>query len=246
MPLSKVDCAWMEGFFPKQSSADGHVDPSRDESCPNAPVFSFWIFNLSFAFYAMFATAFTFHIVSMGDEFGFQPEAMIRLFLPMATVSVLTNLCFGWIQPESQIERSPFVMNLGALAGFFGLYALNSESGVLAYVVGNGVAGRWFCVSLGHCLASLFWESSSGAISGVNMSTMVIASGLGPLIFGFPDRSWLPIAQRCSSVLRCSPCFWPLEVFGLTILSVDGLVPRQPQPLIREYAAQGVFCIDSR
>ena len=52
---------------------------------------------LDVAFYAMFATAFTFHIVSMGDEFGFQPEAMIRLFLPMATVSVLTNLCFGWI-----------------------------------------------------------------------------------------------------------------------------------------------------
>ena len=150
--------------------------------------FSFWVFNLSFAFYAMFATAFTFHIVSMGNEFGFQPEAMIRLFLPMATVSVLTNLCFGWINPKVRLKGLLFVMNLGALAGVFGLYALNSESGVLAYVVGNGVAGGGFVCLSGIVWPRFFGRAHLGAISGVNMSTMVIASGLGPLIFGFSGQ----------------------------------------------------------
>lgn len=150
--------------------------------------FSFWVFNLSFAFYAMFATAFTFHIVSMGDEFGFQSEAMIRLFLPMATVSVLTNLCFGWINPKVRLKGLLFVMNLGALAGVVGLYALNSESGVLAYVVGNGVAGGGFVCLSGIVWPRFFGRAHLGAISGVNMSTMVIASGLGPLIFGFSGQ----------------------------------------------------------
>ena len=170
--------------------------------------FSFWVFNLSFAFYAMFATAFTFHIVSMGDEFGFQPEAMIRLFLPMATVSVLTNLCFGWINPKVRLKGLLFVMNLGALAGVFGLYALNSESGVLAYVVGNGVAGGGFVCLSGIVWPRFFGRAHLGAISGVNMSTMVIASGLGPTDIWFFGTG--PGFLSPSAALQCAP---PL-VFG--------------------------------
>ncbi len=42
-----------------------HRDYGRDEALRT---WAFWIFNLSFAFFAFFSTAFTFHIVSLGEE----------------------------------------------------------------------------------------------------------------------------------------------------------------------------------
>ena len=158
--------------------------------------FSFWIFNLSFAFYAMFATAFTFHILSIGSEFNFEKERILTLFVPMAVASVLTNLSFGWINTRMRLKYLLLLMNLGGLAGVVGLYQLSSAWGVLAYVIGNGVAGGGFVSLSGIIWPRFFGRMWLGSISGINMSTMVIASGLGPLIFGWSEQlggSYRPI-----------------------------------------------------
>jgi OFA family oxalate/formate antiporter-like MFS transporter len=158
--------------------------------------FSFWVFNLSFAFYAMFATAFTFHILSIGSEFGFNKDRILTLFVPMAVVSVLTNLSFGWVNTKMRLKHLLILMNLGGLAGVFGLYHLVHAWGVLAYVVGNGVAGGGFVSLSGIIWPRFFGRLWLGSISGINMSTMVVASGMGPLIFGWSEQwggSYRPI-----------------------------------------------------
>jgi len=158
--------------------------------------FSFWVFNLSFAFYAMFATAFTFHILSIGSEFQFTKEGMLTLFIPMALVSVSTNLSFGWINTRMRLKYLLVLMNLGGFAGVLGLYQLTTSWGVAAYVIGNGIAGGGFVSLSGIIWPRFFGRLWLGSISGINMSTMVIASGMGPLIYGWFEQwggSYRPI-----------------------------------------------------
>ncbi|MDC0325453.1 MFS transporter [bacterium] len=187
--------------------------------------FSFWVFNLSFAFYAMFATAFTFHILSIGSEFQFTKERMLTLFIPMALVSVSTNLSFGWINTRMRLKHLLVIMNLGGLAGVFGLYQLTTSWGVAAYVIGNGIAGGGFVSLSGIIWPRFFGRLWLGSISGINMSTMVIASGMGPLIFGWSEQwggSYRPILLMSMIVpsLLAVLSFWadnPQRKLGETI-----------------------------
>ena len=52
------------------------------------------------------------------------------------------------------------------------------------YVLGNGIASGGFVSLTGIVFPRFYGRKHLGAISGVNMSAMVIASGLGPLLFG--------------------------------------------------------------
>lgn len=150
-----------------------------------ASTYAFWLFNLSFAFYAFYATAFTFHIVSLGAEYGFTKTLLLKFFLPMAAVSVSVNLAYGWINPLMRLKYLLSFMNVGAAIGAIGLFQLNAPFGVAAYVVGNGIAGGGFVNLTGIVWPRFYGRLWLGAISGAGMSTMVIASGLGPLVFGW-------------------------------------------------------------
>ncbi len=189
-----------------------HREFTRDESLAT---YSFWIFNLSFAFYAFYGTAFTFHIISLGEEIGFSRERILTLFFPMAAVSVTTNLLFGWINPYLRLKYLLVLMNGGGVLGAVGLLSLASPWGVPAYVIGNGIASGGFVSLSGIIWPRFFGRLHLGAISGVNMSTMVIASGLGPMCFGW----CLQIAESYRPVLLMS-VFVP-GIFGLLSLWAD-------------------------
>ena len=149
---------------------------------------SFHAFNLSFAFFAMYSTAYTFHIESIGEEFGFTKARIINLFIPIATVSVATNLLFGYFNARTRLKYMLLVMNLGALLGAVGLFQLGSAWGVSAFTIGTGITGGIFSSLSGVVLPRFFGRKWLGEISGVLMSTMVIASGVGPWVFALSKR----------------------------------------------------------
>lgn len=159
-----------------------HREFTREEA---ARTYSFWVFNFSFAFYALYSTAFTFHIVSLGAEYSFDKARILGLFLPIAIISVTTNLAFGWISPRVRLKWLLLIENLGGVLAAIGLLCLNRPGGVTAYIVGNGLAGGGFVCLSGIFLPRFFGRLHLGAIGGVNMACMVIASGLGPLLFGW-------------------------------------------------------------
>ncbi len=174
---------------------------------------SFWIFNLSLSFFSLFSTAFTFHIVSIGGENGWEREAITGLFVPMAVLSVLTNLLVGWLSPRSHIKYSLVVMNLAALAGVVGTIYLTNRLGVLAFVIGNGVCGGAFTALVGIVIPRFFGRKHLGAISGLTMSSMVVASGLGPIIFSLSlsmSKSYTPILWACAlcPLVLAFAAFW--------------------------------------
>ncbi len=161
---------------------------------------AFWLFNLSFAFYALFGTAYTFHIVAIGEEFGFPKERIFKLFVPMAAVSVTTNLLFGWINPFLRLKYLLIIMNLGAAVGVLGLVGLNQQGGVAAYIIGNGIASGGFVSLTGIVWPRFYGRTWLGAISGLGMSFMVIGSGTGPLLFGWAGDTFgafKPVLTSC-------------------------------------------------
>lgn len=158
--------------------------------------FSFWAYCLSFSFFSFFSTAFTFHIVSIGDEFGFAKSDIISLFVPMAVVSVSVSLFCGWINPRTRLKWILLAMNIGGLIGAVGLMKLDSAAGEWAYVIGNGLCGGAFLALLGLVWPRFYGRKWLGSIAGANMSLIVVASGIGPLLFGLSKQgfgSYFPV-----------------------------------------------------
>ncbi len=178
---------------------------------------AFWAFNLSFAFVAYFITAYTFHIVSIGAESGLSQEAIVAKFVPMAVCSVATNLVFGLINTRLRLKHLLVVLNLASVAGAVGLLALSSQAGMAAYIVGNGVAGGAFVSLTGIVWPRFYGRRWLGAISGMGMSSMVVASGIGPLAFGLSEQMadsyqpvllaslWIPAALAVFSFWADNP-----------------------------------------
>ena len=165
------------------NNPDMHIERefTREEAVSD---YSFWIFNAAFCFWALFGTAFTFHATSIGDEYGFTRERIINLFVPIAATSVVTNLIFGAINARMRLKFLLLIMNLGCIAAATGMLHLNHTGGEVAYVLGNGIASGGFVSLSGIIFPRFYGREHLGAISGVNMSAMVIGSGLGPLLFG--------------------------------------------------------------
>jgi len=193
-----------------------HIDTitRRDYTRKEAmETWAFWTFNLSFAFFSLFSTAFTFHIISIGSENGWGRDAITGLFVPMAILSVLANLAVGWMSSRSHIKYMLVVMNLAAFAGVIGTIYLTTQGGVLAFVIGNGVCGGVSAALVGISIPRFFGREHLGAISGVTMSTMVVASGMGPIVFSLSlsmTKSYTPILWVCAvlPLLLSIAAFW--------------------------------------
>ncbi|MEZ5276092.1 MAG: MFS transporter [Opitutaceae bacterium] len=162
------------------ADAIAHRDYSLAEAVRTLP---FWAFILSFAFYSLFGTAITFHIVSLGAEAGIDRTTVIGYFVPMAFFSVGTNLFCGWISSRTRLKYLLFAMNLAAIASVVGALNLAEGWGPALFVAGNGVCGGAFVALAGISTPRFFGRRHIGAISGVGMSSMVIASGIGPFVF---------------------------------------------------------------
>lgn len=149
--------------------------------------YTFWIFNLGISAQALIITAITFHIASIGALAGLNRTEAFSLFLPMSIVSVSTNLIAGWLSDHVDL-RYLLVTMMGSLAtGCVGLNHLNYEIGQIAMIVGIGIAGGFFA-SLSMVAWPLFYgRQHLGAISGLNMGSMVFASAIGPFLFGWVE-----------------------------------------------------------
>ena len=79
-------------------------------------------------------------------------------------------------------------MNVGALMGVVGLVYLESPLGVSAFILGNGMAGGFFVALSGIVWPRFYGRQWLGAISGLGMASMVVASGVGPLMYSLSLR----------------------------------------------------------
>lgn len=145
--------------------------------------FSFWAFNLGTAWQAFAITAYTFHVVAIGDEAGLSKSAVLALFLPMAGVGVFTNFFSGWLGDRTRVKYVLMLLTGGLTVAGLGMAWMAEPLGRLLLIAGLGASGGAFQTTTGLVWPRYFGRTHLGAISGLNMSTIVLASALGPYAF---------------------------------------------------------------
>jgi OFA family oxalate/formate antiporter-like MFS transporter len=162
----------------------------------------FWLISLSLGMHALFATAVTFHIVSIFNEAGRTATEAFAYFLPAAIVSTTTNLLAGWMADSRRLKPFVIVMLLGFLAGAAGLLELEMNWGYWLLVTGFGVGGGLWSVVSNLAFIRNFGPLHLGEISGLCTAVMVFASAIGPALFSlgldhfgsYAAAEWLCIA----------------------------------------------------
>ena len=144
---------------------------------------SFWIFNSGQSFQAFFLTAVLFHILSIGEDFGVGPDALLDLFLPASCIGLVVNLLVGWVSNKIRIK---YVLTAQCLANVFiagGMLALPYWTGKLGIILGLGLANGIFLTLLALVWPRFFGRQHLGAISGFSMAFLTLSSAFGPLVF---------------------------------------------------------------
>ena len=163
----------------------------------------FWLTSLSLSMHSLFATAVTFHIVSIFAAAGRSQTEAFAYFLPVAVVSTTSNLLCGWLADSRSLKPFMLVMLASFLAGAVGLLYLAHNWGYALLVAGFGVGGGLWSVTSNLAFIRNFGPLHLGEITGLCTSIMVFASAIGPALFSlgldlsgsYAAPQWLCIAM---------------------------------------------------
>jgi len=144
---------------------------------------AFWSFNLTTAFGAFFVTGFTYHIVSIGSESLHSEEESMLLLMPVAVVGLICSLGVAWLLDRVRLKFMNMAMGLALAANALGIVLLPNPAGYGLLYISGGIAMSIFQPMTGTVWPRFFGREHLGAISGLNMASIVIASGLAPLAF---------------------------------------------------------------
>ncbi len=155
-------------------------DLTRDEAAHDV---RFWAITLPVAALSATGTALTFHIVDFGAELGLSDDEVVRIFVPIALVSVPVTLLGGWLVDTV----SPLVLAAAISVAQVVMYLSVAHIDVPFFAViaigGWGVSQGCFAALTSAALPRLFGRRHLGAIAGLQMSTLVIGSAIGPALF---------------------------------------------------------------
>ncbi|MGB0373015.1 MAG: MFS transporter, partial [Opitutales bacterium] len=116
---------------------------------------------------------------------GLSREYILGLFVPTAGVAVCTGFVVAWLTDLSFV-RVKYLLLLMALGAFLGSVALligDYPKVFWMHVIGFGVSGGCFGSLSTIVYPRFFGRTHIGAIQGVFMTTVVVASAIGPFLF---------------------------------------------------------------
>ena len=175
--------------------------------------YSFWLFTLSFTWTGLFGTGFIFHIVSVGDELGLPPGAILDFLFQSSFVGILMMLVAGWLSNHTRLKYILAFVGFLSMGWPIGMLLMPSVFGHGLIVIGIGVIFGSFGLLNGLVWPRFFGRLHLGAISGVATKWSVIGSALGPLCFaasrklGGDYRSMIIIAIGSGLILAVGALF---------------------------------------
>lgn len=149
-----------------------------------------WFYLLILFYWALFNTAFTFHVVSIFETFGKGRDEAVAIFLPIALISVVFRLLGSWISDIIRMKYIFYLFLIGSLLGSLAIALPFSNQIRIVMILGMGVAGGLMGVITSVTWPKLYGREHLGAISGLAMSFMVAGSALGPWLFSLMEQSW--------------------------------------------------------
>ncbi|NET31262.1 MAG: MFS transporter [Cyanothece sp. SIO1E1] len=178
----------------------------------------FWATTLALSCQALTVTGITFHIVDIGAEAGLPQAQTVAIFLPMAAISTVIGYLIGIaadrIQLQSLFMGMMVFLGLGLVCmAHIGLPGLRSLA-----IVGLGISGGCFGTLSSVTLPRFFGRTHLGAIAGIQMMSMVLASAIGP--------SWLALFKDQFGSYQ--PGLYACSILPVTVLFLV-LFARDPQ-----------------
>lgn len=147
-----------------------------------------WLFSISLAIWAMFNTAFTFHVVSIFKQADWTRSEALAIFFPISVASVLFRFLISWISDRLKLEWIFFIYLVSILLGAASLLLLSQPWVIWLLVTGFGIAGGIFGTLTSVTWVRLFGKKHLGAISGFAMGWIVAGSAVGPYFFSLAER----------------------------------------------------------
>lgn len=154
---------------------------SRDFTRPEAlRTLAFWAVTLALASQALCMTGVTFHIVDIGAAVGLAEKQTVALFLPIAIFSTLTGYGVGVASDRVPLKSLFIAMMIFESIGIAGMAHLDNPLLRLGTIAALGICGGFFGTLSTVTMPRYFGRQHLGAIAGVQMMVLVIASAIGP------------------------------------------------------------------
>jgi MFS family permease len=168
----------------------------------------FWVVTVPVVALASTSTALTFHILDFGAELGIPDDDIVRIFLPIAAVSVPVTLLGGWLIDTVPPEMVGAFMSIAQIVMYLTVPALDHPVVAVVAIVSWGASQGCFAPLTSAALPRLFGRGHLGAIAGVQMSAMVIGSAVGPVLFalikttlgGYRQALWLTVVAPAAAL----------------------------------------------
>ena len=144
---------------------------------------SFWMYALILSFYSFFYTGFTFHVVSIYAEAGYDRDVAIGIFIPITIVSTIVSFVGNIISDWVKLKILLYAMITGSIMATIGLIILKLSVGYYLVIVGFGLTVGLFAVLMSLVWPRYYGRQHLGAISGKAMSMLVMGSAAGPYLF---------------------------------------------------------------
>jgi MFS family permease len=179
-----------------ESNPDGSVrkdipigtddDMTRSEAVRDV---RFWAITAPIAAMASTSTALTFHIIDFGEEIGLDDDRIVRIFVPIAFVSVPITLIGGWLIDKISPLVIAAVMSIAQIILYLSVFHIDGTVGAAIAIGAWGLSQGCFAPLTSAGIPRLFGRRHLGAISGIQMSAMVIGSAIGPALFALLEST---------------------------------------------------------
>ena len=176
----------------------------------------FWTVTLLLSFHGFFATAYTFHIVSIFESSGLSRYNAVAIFLPSSLISVAVNFGASWLSDYISLKPILILQSLAFLVVTIGLFFLG-QLGSVVLIIGMGFMNGLMSVTSSVALPRFFGTRCLGAIAGFTMAWIVAGSAVGPYSYSLSFQitgSYLPaiiIGGGAALFLAVWTIFLPLK-----------------------------------
>ncbi len=157
-----------------------HNDKTRGQAIRDL---RFWAATIPVVAMSSTSTALTFHIIDYGKELGIDEDRMVRIFVPIAFVSVPVTLLGGWFVDRTSPLFIALFMSAAQIVMFLTVAMLDNPTLAVVAIISWGAAAGCFTPLTSAAMPRFFGRRHLGAIAGLQMSAMVIGSAVGPALF---------------------------------------------------------------
>ena len=101
----------------------------------------------------------------------------------MAIFSIMSNFVGGWLSDRILVKHLLRTFLVFLALGTSGLLAFGHPAGHWCVVGGMGISGGLYSILMAVVWPRFYGRKHLGAIASVNMSVIVLASAIGPVLF---------------------------------------------------------------